>query len=153
MKTIFELVLCLIFSLAANCQKFSEADKAFNKKSIDSYISNNDFVILSQPAGRDRRNSNDPPCRGNGIVTFINSSPQPLYFYYWYVEDVVDPSHECWFRRFWKQLDRGNNTFIIPENKTLIFRICTSPQCSENLIKQYGIVYYCNASNGIILVK
>jgi hypothetical protein len=152
MKTTFALVLCLIFSLAANCQKFAEAGKAFNKKSIYNSKSDNEFTILSQAAGIDEQNNN-PPCRGNGIVTFVNSSSQPLYFYYWYVEDIVDASHECWFRRFWKQLDAGNNKFIIPENKTLIFRICTSPQCSNNLIKQYGIVYYCNASNGIILVK
>jgi hypothetical protein len=152
MKTTFALVLCLIFSLTANCQKFAESGKAFHKKSIYNSTLNNQLSILSQAAGTDGRNNNTP-CRGNGIVTFVNSSSQPLWFYYWYVEDIVDASHECWFRRFWKQLDTGNNKFVIPENKTLVFRICTSQQCSNNLIKQYGIVYYCNASNGIILVK
>ena len=150
MKTAF--VLCFIFSIAAQSQQSALAIKIFTHKVTYSDTSNKEANYSRQAGGGNSPNSAQP-CKGNGIVTFINSSSQPLWLYYWYVEDVAKVSNECRIRRLWKQLDAGNNQFIIPKNKTLIFRICTSTECLNNMIKQYGIVNYCNVTNGIVFVK
>ena len=146
METSF--VLCLIFSIAANSQQSAlannnavypdTADQEMNKSLLAGGVEDHNDLL---------------PCRANGIVNFIDSSSQPLWLYYWYAEDVRNASHECQIRRFWKQLDAGNNQFAIPENKTLIFRICTSTECSDSVIKQFGIVNYCNADGGTVVVN
>ena len=152
MKTVF--VLCLIFSIAAGSSQFALANKI--NKHTPAYpadtVNNGTNDTPQTDSGVISQNS-PQQCKGNGIVTFVNSSPEPLWFYYWYAEDVNNASHEDRIRRFWKQLDAGNNLFTIPENKTLIFRICTSTEYLNNVIKQYGIVYYCNTINGVIFVK
>ena len=152
MKTVLAFVLCFIFSLTAFCQQFAEVNKTFTQKIIYSAGFNYEFTDPPQAVNEDD-NDSTPTCKGNGIVTFVNSSSQALWFYYWYVEDVLDPSNECSFRRFWKQLDAGSNQFTIAKDKTLIFRICSGAECSDSFIKQYGIVYYCNVKNGVIIVK
>jgi len=149
MKTPF--VLCLIFSIAADSQQFAIANKLLTHEVIYSDTSNRKLNSPLQAGVEDSYN-NALPCRGNGIVTFVDSSSQPLWLYYWYAEDVVNASHECQIRRFWKQLDAGNNQFTIPENKTLIFRICTSTECLNSVVKQYGIVNYCTAANGTVII-
>ncbi len=150
MKTPF--VLCLIFSIAADSQQFALANKLLKYEAAYSDTLNRK---LNKPlqAGAGYSGNNAPPCNGNGIVTFVDNSSQPLWLYYWYAEDVVNASHECQIRRFWKQLDAGNNQFIIPRNKTLIFRICFSTECLNSVIKQYGIVNYCNAANGTVIIN
>jgi hypothetical protein len=150
MKTPF--VLCLIFSIAANCQQFALANKLLKYVTIYPDTSNKKANKYPRTGGGDSLN-NLLPCKGNGVITFVDSSSQPLWLYYWYAEDVENASHECQIRRFWKQLDAGNNQFTIPRNKTLIFRICISTECLNSVVKQYGIVNYCNADNGTVIVN
>jgi hypothetical protein len=150
MKTPF--VLCLIFSIAANNQQFALANKILQYAATYSDTSNRK-LNKSLQAGVEHSDNTSLPCKGNGVVTFVDSSSQPLWLYYWYAEDVVNASHECQIRRFWKQLDAGNNQFTIQRNKTLIFRICTSTECLNSVVKQYGIVNYCNAANGTVVVN
>jgi hypothetical protein len=151
-KTTFAIVLCFIFSITSGIDLFALRDKYTKREVTCSHISGDNLINLLQAGSRGSHNST-PACKGNGIVIFVNTSSQPLWFYYWYPQDVADASHECRFRRLWKQLDAGNNLFAIPKDKTLIFRICTGTQCADSFIKQYGIVQYCNVNNGIILVK
>src|SRR5690349_17806597 len=134
MKTPF--VLCLIFSITANSLQFALANKILRYEATYADTLNRKVNRSLQAGGEDSYN-NELPCKGNGIVTFVDSSSQPLWLYYWYAEDVKNASHECQIRRFWKQLDAGNNQFTIPRNKTLIFRICTSTECLNNVVKQY----------------
>ena len=152
MKTAF--VLCLIFSIAAGSQPSALANKTPKFTLAYSADTLNNEANSSPKEGKVAIGRNNAElCKGNGIVTFVNSSSQPLWFYYWYADDVRDASNERRIRRFWKQLDAGNNLFTIPKNKTLIFRICTNTECLDNVIKQYGIVYYCNTINRIVFVK
>ena len=151
MKTAF--VLCFIFSIAAGSQQSALGYKIFKNVLAFSDDTSNNQANSSPKSDPGVNNKSTQLCNGNGIVTFINSSSQPLWFYYWYADDVANASNECRIRRFWKQLDAGNNLFIIPKNKTLVFRICTSTECLNNMIKQYGIVNYCNVTNGIVFVK
>jgi hypothetical protein len=150
MKTPF--VLCLIFSLAADSQQFALANRIPEYDAIYADTLNRKVDNSSQEGLKDSRN-NALPCKGNGIVTFMDYSPQPLWLYYWYAEDVVNAARECKIRRFWKQLDAGNNQFAIPRNKTLIFRVCTSTECLNSVVKQFGIVNYCNAANGTVIIN
>jgi len=135
MKAIQIVAVCLLFSPLAKCQK-AAAVPAFKQQ-------------LNYTDSADNESGDSLPYKSS-TVNFINSSPQPLWFFYWYVEDVMDASNECQFRRFWKQLAAGNNPFVIPENKTLIFRICTGAECRDSFIKQYGIVHYRQANNEVI---
>ena|SRR3982750_4795745 len=150
MKTPF--VLCLIFSIAANNQQFVLANKIFQYTATYSDTSNRE-LNKSLQAGVEHSHNTSLPCKGNGVVTFVDSSSQPLWLYYWYAEDVVNASHECQIRRFWKQLDTGSNQFTIQRNKTLVFRICTSTKCLNSVVKQYGIVNYCSVANGTVVVN
>jgi len=146
------VALCVIFSITANSQQSVSVNKisAIGPAYTDTPIKKPDAFI--PPNSRKDSYHNLPPCKGNGIVTFTDSSSQPLWLYYWYAEDVANASNECHIRRFWKQLDAGDNTFSIPKNKTLIFRICTGTQCSKSLIRQYGIVHYCSVMNERVVV-
>src|SRR4051794_10661266 len=123
MKTAF--VLCLIFSITAGSQQSAFVNKIF--KYAPAFSPDTLDNEANSPPYTDKggiNHNNAQLCKGNGIVTFVNSSSQPLWFFYWYAEDVANASRECRIRRFWKQLDAGNNLFTIPKNKTLIFRIC-----------------------------
>jgi hypothetical protein len=108
-------------------------------------------------------NSASPPlsttqnCQGNGVVNFYNTYSQSVWLFYWYAEDVANGSEECKVRRLWKQLAYGNNTFQIPKNKTLVYRIYTRnvapDDCSSTYTKLYGSAYSCQWNNGTVPVN